>query len=118
MLRPHRSNPRLVRSLAWFDVEDATPISDLDDPNELLLRRLRPSQVITREYSHAQAWALSIFHSATVAGIRWWSYHDARWASLGLWDLSVIAGFGAKPLSLTDPEIKDAADILSIQVTV
>ncbi len=116
MLRPHPSDPRLVRSLAWFDVAGATSISDLDDPNELLSRRLRPSEVVTRDRSRTQTWALGIFSSTTVAGIRWWSYHDARWASLGLWDLSVITDYGANPLGMNDPAIQDAADVLSIRI--
>jgi hypothetical protein len=118
MLRPLPGNPNFGRSLAWFDVDDKAPISNLDDPNELLSRGLRPSGVVTRDYSHTQAWALSIFSSATVAGIRWWSYHDARWASFGLWDRSVITDFGVRPLGINDSVIQEAADALSIRLVV
>jgi len=116
MLRPLPSNPRCVRALAWYDVDDAIPISDLDDPRELVARRLRPPDVITREYARTQAWALMIFNSAAVAGVRWWSYHDARWASMGLWEFGVITDFGAELLDVDHPAVRDAADVLSIRV--
>jgi RES domain len=116
ILRSLPGNPKLLRSLAWFEIDDKAPISNLDDPHELVSRQLRPSGVIARDYSRTQAWALNIFSSATVAGIRWWSYHDARWANLGLWDLSVITDFGVNPLGIDDPAMQDAADVLSIRI--
>lgn len=116
MLRPLPTNPRCVRALAWYDVDNATRIADLDDPRELIARALRPSGVITRDYSRTQAWALAIYHSNVVAGVRWWSYHDARWGSLGLWDLHGITDSGADPLDMEHPALSEAAEVLSIRV--
>lgn len=104
------------RMLAWYDVADSTSICNLDDPQELSARSLRPSNVITREYSQSQAWALRIFAERRWAGIRWWSYHDARWASCGLWDLRGIADSGVEELTLDHPAVVEAAQNLSIRI--
>lgn len=108
--------PTSRRVLAWYDIDDAARICDLDDPAELLARSLRPSNVITRDYAQSQAWALRIFTEALWAGVRWWSYHDARWSSMGLWDRTAITSFGFAELTIDDPAIVEAASVLSIRI--
>lgn len=90
--------------------------ADLDNPRELVTRRLRPSDVISRDFARTQAWALTIYNSNTVAGVRWWSYHDARWASAGFWDLNAITDYGVGRLDITHPAIAEAAEVLSIRI--
>jgi RES domain len=116
MLRPLPSDPDCVRALAWYDVDDRSPIADLDDPHELLSQKLRPSVVITRDYGRTQAWALTMYDSDAFIGIRWWSYHDSRWATMGLWNLDSIVDSGAELLDIEHPAIREAADVLSIRV--
>jgi len=109
--------PASRRVLAWYELNAAAaPICDLDDPRQLLARSLRPSRVITRDYAQSQAWALRLFAEHHWAGVRWWSYHDSRWASIGLWDRSAIRSFGFEPLTLDHPALIEAAGVLSIRI--
>lgn len=71
-------DPALQRILAWYDVPDSTPICNLDDPKELVVRSLRPSNVISRDYAQTRAWAWRLFGEQLWVGVSWWSYHDAR----------------------------------------
>ncbi len=114
MLRPLKNGHRRV--LAWYEVPDATPLCDLDDPKELLRRGLRPSHVITRDYSVTQAWALRIYERGGVTGVKWWSYCDARWAVVGLWNQSIITDSGIEELALDHPAIAGAARIVNVRI--
>jgi hypothetical protein len=116
MLRPPPFLPVSHRAIAWYDVEDETLICNLDDPRELLAQSLRPSTVITRNYAESQKWALRLFQQGKWRGLRWWSYHDARWASIGIWDLRCIRGYGSEPLSIDDEDLAEAARVLQIRV--
>jgi hypothetical protein len=115
MLRGLPSLPGSVRALAWYDFDDATPICNLDDPAELSARALRPSLVATRDYEVSRAWALKLFDLRRWSGVRWWSYHDARWASLGLWN-PVSLAHGIEALTIDDADLQTAADILKIRL--
>jgi hypothetical protein len=78
--------PASVRALATFDAAGVRVI-DLDDPQALLDRSLRPSRVVTRERATTQKWALGIFNEGRWDGIRWWSFHNPEWGSFGLWEV-------------------------------
>jgi len=116
MLRGLPNMPTSRRALAWYDVADAALICDLDDPRVLTARSLRPSNIATRDYAKSQAWALRIHGERRWAGVRWWSYHDARWASIGLWNHSVITTHGTEALTLDHPALIEAAAVLSIRI--
>jgi hypothetical protein len=116
MLRGLPSIPGSRRVLAWYEIPAGMPICDLDDPNVLVARSLRPSNIITRDYAQSQAWAMQVFTESRWAGVRWWSYHDARWASLGLWSRDAIADFGYDELTIDHPAIIEAASVLSIRI--
>jgi hypothetical protein len=108
------------RALGTYRVDDATPILDLDDPRVLLDRHLRPTQVVSRQRTVTQQWALSIFleeHNDKRAwsGVRWWSYHRPQWQILGLWSV-VPECVEVEPLTLRHPAVVDAAAALSKQV--
>ncbi|MHB8147518.1 MAG: RES domain-containing protein [Vulcanimicrobiaceae bacterium] len=116
MLRGLPTMPGSRRALAWFELRSgARPLCNLDDPRELVAQGLRPSRIVTRDYNESRAWALRIFETKQWCGVRWWSYHDARWASIGLWD-EIIADHGIETLSLNHPAIREAADVLSIRL--
>jgi hypothetical protein len=105
-----------VRAMGWYEFDDKKiPICNLDDPQELLSQQLRPSLVATRDYNVSQAWALALFKQRRWSGLRWWSYHDARWASFGLWKHRCIA-LGVEELSINDADLQLAAEILKIRL--
>lgn len=78
-----------VRALATFESSDVVVI-DLDDPQALLDRALRPSRVVTRHRGTTQNWALKIFREGMWDGVRWWSFHNPEWGSFGLWHLNSL----------------------------
>ena len=116
MLRGLPAWPASRRVLAWYEVDDAVPICNLDDPAQLASQAMRPSDVITRDYARAQAWALTIFKERRWAGVSWWSFHDARWGSIGLWDRRAVTEFGFEELTLDSPAIVEAAAVLSLRI--
>lgn len=116
MLRGHPSLPNSVRALVSYEVAEPLAYCNLDDPRELIAQSLRPSIVVTRDYTISQAWALKIFHQNRWAGVGWWSYHDGRWTSMGIWDRDVITDFDVEPLTIEHPAIAEAASVLSIPV--
>jgi hypothetical protein len=63
------------RALGLYEVDAGIPILDLDDPKVLVERGLRPTQVVSRNRSVSQGWALSIFHETK-------SNADRRWAGV------------------------------------
>jgi hypothetical protein len=81
-----------VRALARYSLEGE--ILDLDKPQHLLDRELKPSRVVTRRRDVTQAWALSVFRERRWAGVRWWGFHNPDWGSYGIWssgDASVVS---------------------------
>ena len=83
--------PGSVRALASYRLAGDAPLCDLDDPEQLRALRLRPSDVVSRDYSRTRAWARRIYERRAWVGVRWWSYYDPRWASVGLWQLDGLA---------------------------
>lgn len=107
------AHPRgAVRRLVAFDVPDTPPLLDLDDARALVRRRLRPSQVVTRDREITQAWARRAWEEAQFAGVQWWSYHDPRWATLGLWATDGIKVDTVEDLAATHPAVVEAAEVL------
>jgi hypothetical protein len=119
MLRPRL--PGAVTALA--EITPRVPDSflcDLDKPQQLVTQTLRPSNVITRERTATQAWALGIFEQQRFAGVRWWSYHESHWGSIGLWDIQLLLDsiVTMRPLSLDDDSLQEAAKTLSISIDI
>jgi hypothetical protein len=79
------SLPGSSRALARYHLPETARLCDLDDPDQLRALRLRPSEVVSRDYTLTRAWARRIHEQGRWAGVRWWSYYDPRWASAGLW---------------------------------
>ena len=75
-------------------------------------RRLRPSQVVTRDRSVTQAWARKVWEEGEWSGVRWWSYHDPRWTTLGVWTTTTLTVAGVEDLSATHPAVIEAAEVM------
>ncbi len=93
---------------------------DLDDPEVLVRRRLRPSQVATRDREQTRRQAADLFRARPRRdGLRWWSALGASWIHVTLFDratprLSVAAA--AESLHRTHPVVREAAEALGISV--
>ena len=103
------SLPGSMRAIARYRLPDDEPLCDLDDPEQLRRLRLRPSDVVSRDYSRTQAWARRIYEQRQWIGVRWWSYYDPRWVSVGLWDIGRLKLEEVRPLRLDDPELVEAS---------
>jgi hypothetical protein len=104
-----------VLALATVQIPSRERICDLDDPKELIARKLRPSKVITREYRVSQQWALVIFEERRAAqwiGVSWWSYYESSWTSVAVWKPSVLKLLDVQPLTLEHTAVREAARIL------
>lgn len=107
-----RGTPALIGSeqaLASFRLPDDAPICNLDDPIQLGQLGLRPSDVVSREYSRTRAWALRIYQERRWIGVRWWSYYDPQWSSIGLWDIRHLVLDDVRVLRLDDAALVEAS---------
>ncbi len=86
ILRGSPSLPGSVRAIARYHLQDELPVCNLDDPDRLSALRLRPSEIVSRDYARTRVWAREIYDQGAWVGVRWWSYYDPRWGSIGLWD--------------------------------
>lgn len=114
--------PDARRALGRFEIPDDLDILDLDDARSLLDRGLRPTQVVARNRSVTQSWALNIFQetrqdgSRKWSGVRWWSFQRPQWPTIGLWlgpgEAPRHRSVGTEHLDLSHPSILDAARTL------
>lgn len=104
--------PGSRRALGTYELPDAAPAADLDDPAVLLSLGLRPSRVITRTRAVTQGWARTLFERHQWIGVRWWSYYNPDWYAYGLWDHTDIRIFQVEPLTIVDQTVLDAANFL------
>ncbi|MBI4261476.1 MAG: RES domain-containing protein [Actinobacteria bacterium] len=112
MLEATPSLPGSVQALVEYEMQ-GPPLVDLDDPAALVERGLRPSEVVTRDRSVKERWALAIFREGRWSGVGWWSYHDPRWRSCGLWDRSGLRVEAVRALQPDDPALREAMSVLS-----
>jgi hypothetical protein len=101
--------PGSVRALASYRLPDETPICDLDDPRQLLDLGLKPSDVVSRDYTRTRAWAKRIYEQGRWAGVSWWSFYGPQWVSLGLWEAGSLTLEEVHPLHLEDPALIESA---------
>ncbi|MGH8925547.1 MAG: RES domain-containing protein [Acidimicrobiia bacterium] len=116
MLRGSPSLPGSAQAIATFEMEPVVQVCDLDDASRLVALDLRPSQVVTRDRRVTQAWALQIFQQQRFGGIRWWSYHDPRWGSHGMWATDSLQLRGVEPLTLDHVAVTEAAAVLNRRI--
>ena len=105
-----------TRALARFELPDDDPICDLDDPSTLIRLRLRPSDVVSRDYDGTRAWAQRIFEQGNWIGVRCWSYYDPRWASFGLWDIRRLRLEEVAALQMSDPALLEASRTIARRI--
>ena len=101
--------PGSVRAIAAYRLPDDIPVCDLDDPMQLHALQLRPSDAVSRDYFRTRSWARRIFSLGVWSGVRWWSYYDPRWASVGLWDTRQLTVEDVRVLYPDSPEIVEAS---------
>lgn len=106
------SLPGSAPAIARYRLDDKAHLCDLDDPRQLGVLRLRPSDVVSRDYDRTRAWARRIYEHRRWAGVRWWSCYDPRWASVGLWQLDQLKLEEVLPLRLDDPALMEASRII------
>jgi hypothetical protein len=106
--------PGSVRALGSYEISEEVAVFDLDDAGALQTLGLRPSQVVTRDRSVTQRWALGIHELGSWAGVRWWSYYDPRWYCCAIWEIDALTlrSGGVHPLHLQDPAVKEASEVL------
>jgi hypothetical protein len=107
------SLPGSVHALATYGLDDAATLYDLDDARNLVALNLRPSDVVNRDYSVTQALALQIFTAGTASGLRWWSFYNPAWASVGVWNKAAVAVVNIRDLSISDVALVSAARSIS-----
>lgn len=90
LLRGTPSLPGSVRALVSYELDEGSAVCDLDDADRLAELGLRPSRVVTRERTVTQAWARDLFDAGEFVGVRWWSYYNPDWGSVGLWDIAAL----------------------------
>ena len=78
--------PDSWKSMGLYEIdEEAMPLLDLDDAQNLLVRGLRPTQVVARNRPATQSWGLRIYNEGVWAGVRWWSFQRPHWTIICLW---------------------------------
>lgn len=88
---------------------------DLDDAHRLADLDLRPSRVVTRDRATTQGWARALFDTGAFAGVRWWSYYNPDWGSVGLLDAAALAVVDIALLTTDHPMfVAAAADIVRV----
>jgi len=97
-----------VRALARYRLRNDTRLCDLDDPHRLVKLHLRPSQIVSRDYTGTRSWARRIHLERGWIGVKWWSYYDPQWASVGLWNTRGLALEEVRPLHLDDDAVVEA----------
>jgi hypothetical protein len=108
-----------VKALVALRASGRLKLVDLDDPSQLVVRRVRPSGIATRRRSVTQAIAASIFDEGA-DGLSWWSTLDADWTNLTLFHERALprVAVAAPPrrLSVRLPEVRAAAEALGIRL--
>jgi hypothetical protein len=113
LFRGTPSLSRSVRALVSYELDEGVAVCDLDDADALVEWGLRPSEVVTRNRAVTQSWALKLYETGRYAGVRWWSYYDPRWGSVGLWDSRPLTVVDVAVLEdLLHPAMVEAAAVL------
>jgi hypothetical protein len=106
------------KAMVELEFDESLAVVDLDDPAELVRRRLRPSRVATMQRAVTQATATAIFRDGA-AGLAWWSTLNADWGHVTLFFERAVrlAAVRTPPvrLSVDLPAVRDAAAFLGIR---
>ena len=116
MLEGSPSLPGSARAIARYRLAEEAPVCNLDDPEQLKKLKLRPSDVVSRDYARTRAWARRIYDQHRWIGVRWWSYYDPRWGSFALWDAGQLVPDGVTLLGLDDLAVAEASRIIARRI--
>jgi hypothetical protein len=108
--------PGSSRGIARYGLAETARICDLDDPGQLAALGLRPSDIVSRDYARTRDWARRIYQGGDWSGVRWWSYYDPRWASVGLWRVDGLRLLEARVLRLDDGAVMEAARTIARRI--
>jgi hypothetical protein len=109
VLRGSPALPGSAQAIASYALPEDAPICNLDDPHQLSKLTLRPSDVVSRDYTRTRGWALRIYQEQRWIGARWWSYYDPQWFSIGLWDITALILKDVHLLDLEDTALVEAS---------
>lgn len=109
LLRGSPSLPGSIRALVRYELGDDAHVCDLDDTGRLTDLGLRPSRVVTRDRDVTQAWARELYDVGQFAGVRWWSYYNPDWGSIGLWNTTALSVTDIVELTVDHPAFVGAA---------
>ncbi len=108
-----------TKALVRLDVDDRLALVDLDDPAQLVTRRIRPSQVATMRRATTQTIAASIFNEGR-AGLEWWSTLNAEWINVTLFHERALSQTSVpsapQKLSVKLAVVQHAAEHLGIRI--
>ncbi len=108
---PVLAGARRVLGTYRFDVE-RNPLLDLDDASALVVRNLRPTDIVRRNRPRTQQIAADVYAEDRWAGISWWSFHRPQWTLVALWAADNLADVQIDDLA-GHPAIEDAAVTLA-----
>ncbi|HYK53997.1 MAG TPA: RES domain-containing protein [Candidatus Eremiobacteraceae bacterium] len=113
-----RGSPLLIGSvlaLATLQIPSLERLCDLDEPQELVARTMRPSTVVSADHGVSQRWALTIYQERRVPswiGVSWWSRYESSWTSVGVWKRTILKLVDVELLTIEHPAVREAARIL------
>src|SRR5262249_33296672 len=88
--------------------EETSPLLDLDDPQVLAQRSIRPTHVAIRNRPRTQQIAGRIYQEGKWSGIQWWSYHRPQWTLVVIWEAATLPPAGVEPIA-AQAALEDAA---------
>jgi hypothetical protein len=110
------------RPLALVAVDESRldNLVDLDQPQHLVDRALRPSMVATRQRRITRPMAMSLFEEG-VTGFEWWSTIEASWINATLFADRAIEklNISGEPetLSVQHPVVREAAEAVGLRLS-
>ena len=114
-----RRSDGLVRSLGALELDPTARLVDLDDPQVLASRGLRPSRIATLDRRVTQPLARTLYGEG-LDGLSWWSTLDAGWTNVTLFHERVLPRLrlvsSPEPLTPTSPTLVEAARRLGIKI--
>ncbi len=105
-----------ARALGRYALSEEAVVCNLDNPKQLRELGLRPSDVVSRDYTRTRTWARLIHEQRKWVGARWWSYYDSRWASFGLWDIRGLTVESVEWLRLDHSALIEASRVIARRI--
>jgi hypothetical protein len=106
-------------ALAPIDDSGITDLLDLDDPESLIARGLRPSQVATGNRRMTRRMALSLYREGA-NGFEWWSTIEASWVNVTLFADRTLGALrlagDPEALSVDHPAVRTAAEAVGVEL--